>query len=233
MLLQHTRDRLTEVGLQSCTGADPTGRVTIEECSKALEELARGKRPGPDGLPAEFYRALWPVIGEALVAVFNEAFDDTSPEPLLAPSMREGNTVLLYKGEGERALPSNYRPITLLNSDYKILAKAMANRVAPALADVVHPTQTAFVPGRWIGENILAHLDELDVLSSTPAPSALVFTDFSKAYDTLDRGWLRRCLTTLGLPPAYCRWADLLMAGNRNRLVVNGWLSDPFPLRGG
>ena len=89
------------------------------------------------------------------------------------------------------------------------------------------------MPGRWIGENILAHMDECDLLQQVPVPAAIVFTDFSKAYDTLDRGWLRRCLVHMGFPAPLLRWVDLLLASNTNRLLVNGWLSSSFPLHGG
>ena len=64
-------------------------------------------------------------------------------------------------------------------------------------------------------------------------PAAIVFTDFSKAYETLDRGWLRRCLVRLGFPAPFLRWVDLLLADNTNRLLINGWLSSAFPLHRG
>ena len=233
-LLLHTEGRLEAEGKAACTGSDDTGIVTLNECLAALGALARGKRPGVDGLPAEFYRTFWDVLGVEMVEVFNEAFLDPAAQPLLSSSQREGCTVLLYKGDGPRELVSNYRPITLLNADYKILAKLLATRMGSALGEVIHPTQTAFVPGRWIGENILAHLDECDLLEElATVPGAIVFTDFSKAYDTLDRGWLRRCLVHLGFPACFCRWVDLLLAANRNRVMVNGWLSASFPLHSG
>ena len=72
--------------------------------------------------------------------------------------MRLGVLTLLHKGKGTPLTHINsYRPITLLNSDYKIAAKVIALRLAAALETVVDVTQTAFVPGRWIGDNILLH----------------------------------------------------------------------------
>ena len=65
--------------------------------------------------------------------------------------MRLGIVALLYKGGGApRAAVASFRPITLLNADYKIVAKAIARRIGAALDSVVDQTQTAFVPGRWI-----------------------------------------------------------------------------------
>ena len=69
--------------------------------------------------------------------------------------MTQGVITLLYKGKGSRSLMHSYRPTNLLNSDYRLLAKALLSRFGPALQHVVDLTQTAFVPGRWIGDNVL------------------------------------------------------------------------------
>ena len=79
-----------------------------------------------------------------------------------------GLITLIFKGTPKKPmapdLVDSYRPITLLNADYKIIAKAVTRRLAPALGHVIDETQTAFVPGRWIGDNILSHLAIIDVL---------------------------------------------------------------------
>lgn len=73
---------------------------------------------------------------------------------MLPARFSEGLIVTLYKS-GDRADPANYRPITLLCTDYRIYAKILSRRLGPHLASVIDPEQTAFVPGRRIGENIL------------------------------------------------------------------------------
>jgi hypothetical protein len=72
---------------------------------------------------------------------------------------------------------SSYRPITLLNTDYKIVAKAVTLRIAAAIGLVIDDTQTTFVPGRWIRDNILSYLD-VDATNS----ACIVFLDFEKAF---------------------------------------------------
>ena len=233
LILESCTDRVTAQGVAACLGPDGDGRLTTEECRKALWALARGKRPGSDGIPPEFYRTFWDLLGEELTLVLNEAFDDPTEDPMLSPSQRHGFTVLIYKGEGDRADVMRYRPLTMLNSDYKILAKLLATRLGLALVDVIHPTQTAFVPGRWLGANVLCHLDLVDVVPQAGRCGAIVFTDFIKAYDTLDRGWLLRCMHHVGLPAQFIRWAKILMAGNVNQLLVNGFPTREFPVVGG
>ena len=145
-----------------------------------MKASARGKKPGSDGLPYEFYTQFWDLLGPELLAVLQDSFQ-TQLTPSLPASMTQGVITLLYKGKGARSSLDSYRPITLLNSDYKLLAKALAIRLGPALQHVIDPTQTAFVPGRWIGDNVLCHLEEVEYLQQTGQPGCIVFLDFSKA----------------------------------------------------
>ena len=205
--------------------------VTLEDLSNALSKLPRSKHPGSDGLPYEFYQAFWPLLGPSLLAVFTEAFDSAAGS--LTPTQLLGTIVLLYKGTGPRSDPASYLPITLLNADAKLLGKALADRWGKPLSSVVDTTQTASLPDRWIGDNILAHLEEVDYLESAQEPGCLVFLDFSKAYDRLNRNWVDRCMAALGFGPAARRWVSLLHDGLQCRVRYNGWLSPLFPVSSG
>ena len=152
---------------QACEGAEDG--ITLEELHSALKASARGKKPGSDGLPYEFFSQFWDILGPELLAVLQDSFQ-TQHAPSLPASMTQGVITLLYKGKGSRSLLDSYRPITLLNSDYKLLAKALVRRFGPALQHVVDPTQTAFVPSRWIGDNVLCHLEEVEYLQQTGQP---------------------------------------------------------------
>jgi exonuclease III len=205
--------------------------VTLQDLSASLTKLPRGKQPGSDGLPYEFYQAFWPLLGMPLLEVFRAAFASASGS--LTPSQLLGTIVLLYKGSGPRSDPASYRPITLLNADAKLLGKVLADRWGAPLSTVVDTTQTAFLPDRWIGDNILAHLEEVDYLESAQQPGCLVFLDFSKAYDRLNRGWVDKCMAALGFGPAARRWVSLLHDGLQCRVRYNGWLSPSFPVNSG
>ncbi len=106
----------------------------------------------------------------------------------LTESQRQGIIVLLHKG-GDKPVDdaASYRPITLLNTDVKLLARVLVGRMAAGLDLVVDATQTAFIPGRWIGDNVLFHLEEIDYCQAEQVPACVVFLDFEKAYDRLDR----------------------------------------------
>ncbi len=125
-------------------------------------------------LPYEFFSQFWEVLGPELLAVLQEAFHAQHGLSLTS-SMTQGVITLVYKGKGCKALLDSYRPITLLNSDYKLLAKALATRFGPALPHVVDPTHTAFVPGRWIDDSVLCHLEQVEYLQQTGQPGCMVF----------------------------------------------------------
>ena len=131
------------VRLPSSSSASCDGPITLEEARKALEGAAIGRSPGSDGLSAEFYLAFWKVLGEDLIEVFNASFSSGH----LPPSLRRALITLLFK-KGDRLDPKNWRPISLLNSDYKILARILAGRLPKFLQLLIHPDQSCDVQGR-------------------------------------------------------------------------------------
>ena len=135
---------LSEEAAQACEGAQP---ITLDELQTSLATLSRGKQPGSDGLPYEFYQQLWDLLGGSLLEVILEAFHSGDGGSLTS-SQVQGTITLLYKGKGSRADPASYRPITLLNTDVKLLAKALTDRWAAHLGTVVDSTHTAFLPDR-------------------------------------------------------------------------------------
>lgn len=229
-LLSSLDRQLPAEAQQACEGAEEG--VTLEELHSALKASARGKKPGSDGLPYEFFSQFWGVLGPELLAVLQDSFQ-TQHAPSLPASMTRGVITLLYKGKGSQSLLDSYRPITLLNSDYKLLAKALASRFGPALQHVVDPTQTAFVPGRWIGDNVLCHLEEVEYLQQTGQPGCIVFLDFSKAYDRLSRQWLLRCMSSMGFGHNACKWVSIMLQNTTATAAFNGWQSGSFPERSG
>ena len=91
------------------------------------------KTPGSDGIPADFYKVFWNDISVFLVNAINYAFDRGQ----LSVSQRRGIIKLIPKKDSDPSLIKNWRPITLLNSDYKIAAKAIANRIKKVFPDLI------------------------------------------------------------------------------------------------
>ena len=126
------------------------GLLTKQECVEALKNMDPGKTPGTDGFPAEFYKVFWTDISTPLVASLNFAFNNGC----MSITQRRGIIKLIPTKDAELYLIKNWRPLSLLNTDYKIAAKAIANRMKLVLPDVINNDQTGFLKGRFIGENV-------------------------------------------------------------------------------
>ena len=163
------------------------------------------------------------MLGPELLAVLQEAFQ-AQQGLCLTTSMIQGLITLLYKGKGSKALLDGYRPITLLNSNYKLLAKALAIRFGHVLQHAEDPTRTMFVPGRWIGDNELCHLEQVEYLQQIGQPGCMVVLDFSKAYDRLSRPWVLDCMANMGFGERACKWVSI-MVQNTSATVCFQWLA--------
>ena len=114
-----------------------------------VHSLKLNRSPGLDGLPAEFYKQFWNVIGTLIVDAFDESFEDQQ----LSESQRIAVITLIFK-KGDARLLANYRPISLTNTDYKILAFCLANRLQKVIKKIISFDQVAYVKDRYIGCNI-------------------------------------------------------------------------------
>ena len=196
--------------------------VTVDDCLAALKSSASGRSPGPDGIPFELYRAfkddIMPVFAQVLSAVGR-----TGQTPA---GFTDGVLIVLFK-KGDTADAANYRPITLLNTDYRLLAKVLASRAAAVLSGVISPEQSAFLPGRIIGDNIML-LQLLPACLRAEGRSAVVaFLDFVKAYDTVNREFLFAVMRTMGAGDGFLKWVRTLLSHTQFVALVNGFASAP------
>ena len=108
------------------------------------------KTPGTDGLPAEFYRVFWNDISAILIGALNYAYETGQ----LSVTQKRGIIKLIPKKDAEPFFIKKWRPLTLLNCDYKIAAKSIVNCLKPSLPDLINNyyDQTGFIKGRFIGE---------------------------------------------------------------------------------
>lgn len=225
---------LDEAGKAQCLGPLADGSLTVECLRSALAAAPCGKHPGEDGLPYELYSTFWAQLGAPMAAAFNHCFQSDEEEPSLSAGSRLGIITLIFKGDDKAPDdPDSYRPITLLNTDVKLVAKVLAMRMGGPLDGILDHTQTAFVPGRWIGDNVLYHLEELDYVEATQQAACILGLDFNKAYDRVHRGWLLKCMEALGIPAACCRWVKLVLNNSQAYITFNGHRSRTFEVPAG
>ena len=174
--------------LDSDEKEDCEGLLTKAECLQAVKNMEPDKTPGSDGLPADFYKVFWNDISDYLVNSINYAFG----EGQLSVTQRRGIIKLIPKKDAEPDLIRNWRPITLLNCDYKIAAKAVANRLKKVIPKLVNSDQTGFIKGRFIGENVRLIDSVISFAAAKNIPGLLLFLDFEKAFDSLNWSFIQR-----------------------------------------
>eukprot|EP00798_Chlamydomonas_sp_ICE-L_P027571 gene27571-biopygen11495 len=210
--------------------ADEVGSLTVRpgECRIAIRRSPPGKSPGPDGIPIELYRT----FADSFTPLLCRLYSAMGTKGLLPPEFLEGSLIILGKG-GDKLDAGNYRPITLVNTDYRILAKVLANRLGPVMNRIISPEQSAFLPCRQIGDAILFLQLLPELLKSQNKSGVLAFLDFRKAYNTLDRAFLFQCLEVAGLGGGFLTWVRLLLSSTATRAMVNGFRSRAFEFLAG
>ncbi|CAM2112982.1 unnamed protein product [Caretta caretta] len=184
--------------------------------------MPTNKYPGMDGLTVEFYRAFWDILGPDLVTVWSESLQSG----VLPLSCRRVVLALLPKKGDLRDL-RNWRPISLLSMDYKIVVKAISLRLESVMADVIHPDQTYTVQGRSIFDNLFLVRDLLELGRRDGLSFALLSLDQEKAFDRVDHGYLLSTLQAFGFGPQFVSFLRVLYASVECLVRLNWTLTEP------
>ena len=202
--------------------------LSLDEVTRALRSMRQGRSPGHDGLPCDFYSAFWDLMGPDLLEVYQSLLEGGG----LSASMRKGVLALLYK-KGDRADLQNWRPLTLLTADYKVLAKAATLRLKQVIGGLVSPDQTCGVTGRSCSWNLVVLRDVIDWVRDRGLPLALVSIDQEKAFDRVQHGFLFRVLERMGFGPGFMSWLRMLYKGVYSCVRINGFLGREVEQAGG
>ena len=152
--------------------------ITIDEIGKSLKNLPNNKAPGTDGFTADFYKFFWLDIKTFLFESFEYAFE----HGILSIEQRRAILTLLPKGDKDIRFLKNWRPLSILNTDYKIIAKLLAMRLQKVIPNLINTDQSGSVKGRFIGENIRILLDTLDFTSDKLDPGLIALLDLKKRW---------------------------------------------------
>jgi hypothetical protein len=146
---------------------------------------------------------------------------------------RRGVINLIQKKDKDLRLLKNWRPISLLNTDYKILTKVMAVRLKTVLPSVIHPDQVAYLKGRYIGQNIRTIIDIMDFTKRNDIQGIIAFLDFEKAFDSIDWRIIDEALEKFNIGPVFRKWVQYVY-NNITSCVTNcGFSSKEFKVHRG
>ena len=191
--------------------------------------IKKKKTPGSDGFTIEFYHFFWNALGPIMVDSFNYAFENGE----VSISQKCGIISLIPKKDKDKKYLKNWRPLSLLNNDYKIVTKALALRLEKVLPTIISPNQTEYVKARYIGESIRIITDMMSITKKKNIPGLAVFLDFEKAFDSIEWCYLQKCLEAFNFGPKLWQWITVLYNNISSCVLNNGFATKHFNLSRG
>ena len=179
--------------------------LTEGELFDAMMTLRSNKCCGGDGLSIEFYRTFYKKIKSHMLRMFKHAKINN----LLPLSTRRGMISLLPKPKKDSRYLKNVRALTLLNSDYKVLAKALDNRLKTVIPNLISDAQTGFLPGRDIAKNTRKSLDVMEFCRSQKKPAVIMSIDMSKCFDRVSYQSIYGALRFFNFGESFIKWISL------------------------
>ena len=203
--------------------------LTYDECLLAINQMNNNKTPGNDGLPAEFYKTFFHIFGKDFVKTINKAMSNST----LPKTMKLGFITLICKNQNGRESLKNWRPISLLCTDYKIVSKVLANRLKSVLENLIDLDQTCSVPGRTNLDNCHLLRNLVDYAIQKETELRIINFDLEKAFDKISHQYLISVLKNFGFGQHFIKMISLLYKDVSSSVIVNGHISNSFPYQRG
>ncbi len=140
---------------------------------------------------------------------------------------------LLHRKDKDILELKNWRPISLLNQDYKLAAMCIASRIKTYLSNLIHNDNTGFIKGRYIGENVNRILNIMEEVEQQDIPSVMIMIEFEKSFDFLEWLFVIKTLEQLNFGPSITHRVKSLYSNSQRCVVNNGWTSESFILQRG
>ena len=199
--------------------------VLEAEIKGTLFSMPLNKSPGPDGYSVEFLKASWETVGGDVVAAVVEFFRNGR----LLKDLNTTAISLIPKSPAACKL-RDYRPISCCNIVYKVITKIIANRLKPILQSSISRSQSAFLKGRNLGENVLLAAELIRTYDSPNCSrSSMLKLDIRKAFDTICWDFVTKVLEAQGFPPIFVTWIKECISTPRFSVAINGELAGFFP----
>ncbi|XP_022558258.1 uncharacterized protein LOC111206163 [Brassica napus] len=200
--------------------ANLTAPVSEWEVKLALFAMHPEKAPGPDGMTALFYQKFWDIVKEDLTLMVNKFLF----EGVMASGLNDTNICLIPKVTKPNAM-AQFRPISLCNVSYKIISKVLCQRLKKVLPGLISETQSAFVAGRQISDNVMIAQEMFHALRTKPSgrnKRMAIKTDMSKAYDRMEWSFIEAVLRKMGFSWTWISWVMRCITSVKYKVLMNG-----------
>ena len=223
---------LNQISIPVLTGEQSKtceGPILENELLKALKNMSNNKSPGNDGVTKEFYKTFWEDLKKPMCASITKAFHRGE----LSHSQKQATIKLIEKKDRDKKLIKNWRPISLLNIDTKLISKVLAGRLKNVLPSLITSHQTAYVNGRFISEGGRLISDVLEICDKLQIKSFLMTVDIEKAFDSINHCFLIKVLEKYGFEKDFIKWIKILLQNQESCIVNEGTTTNYFKLEKG
>ena len=200
------------------------GKISLNELTSYLKKTKNNVSPGSSGFTNEFYKFFWRDLKYFVLNAIEFAFENNR----LSITQNLGIISIIPKGEKDKRYLTNWRPLTLLNSLYKLVSGCIAERIKPVLNSIIHPDQKGFVAGRYIGEAIRTTYDIMHIAKEKNLAGLLLCIDFEKAYDSISFKYIKMCLKFFNFGSDLIKWVEILLYDFRAVINHCGNVSNSF-----
>lgn len=203
--------------------------LTLQELDAAIKQSRPGKSPGPDGLTTDFYNFFWDDLKYLLFEALQECINNIE----LLPTMKQGLIILIPKPGKDKRILDNLRPITLLNTDYKLFTKALASRLKTGISQIISVTQSGFLKDRSIHNNIRLVFDLVEYGHLIEEDGLILFLDFYKAFDMVEHSFIFQTLKHFGFGSKFISIVGMLYKDINSSVALTQGTCPRFEVRRG
>lgn len=191
--------------------------ISDQEIQIALKSICENKSPGPDGFNSKFFTAYWDLTGSIFLKAAHFFFNT-----LKLPRCFKHTLITLISKVKHSTLIEDYRPISLCNTFYKVIAKVLAGRLKIILPFAIDKAQSAFIKGREISDNLAMAYEICNEFKASKKFFFLAKLDLRKAIDKVNRVSLLHRLLTKGIPERFVKWIEACIMDIPFSIVLNG-----------
>ncbi|KAI0507814.1 hypothetical protein KFK09_013942 [Dendrobium nobile] len=198
--------------------------VTSQEIKEIIFSSSKSSSPGPDGYTYEFYKSTWSITGHYVCQVVKIFFETGS-----LPNSVKATAIVLIPKTSHASHINEFRPISLCNTFYKIIAKILANRMKPFMPKIIHNSQAGFIKDRLATDNIILAMEILKDFKNTSGKDYFCAKlDIKKAFDCISRDFIISRMHEKGFPPQFISWIKGCIFDVPFSVCINGALQGYF-----
>ena len=204
--------------------------ITSTEIETGIKNLPTNQSPGPDGCTGKFYQT----FRKEQTLILLKLFQNVAEGGTLQNSFCEAIITLIPKPEKDVTKKENYRPISLMNIDAKILNKIPANRIQQHIKRVIHHDQVGFIPGMQGFFNIRKSINVINHINKLKEKNHMILSiDAEKAFDKIQHPFMIKTLQKVGIEGTYLNIIKAMYDKPTANIILSGEKLKPFPLRSG